>query len=382
MKKTLIASAIAAAVAAPAVSFADVKISGNVIQEFVADDDGTHDANGAAKTTIDDGLESKAAVDLVFSVSEDLGNGLTAFAKIHTLRDNGTSGNADQVVGLKGDFGTIVVGRMEDFSEGKVAAMAATDSSDALSIEPNGAYDTGRAEGGIAYVSPSFNGLTFGIAGYALANGGKSTTTDTVNITGITSNASAATGAVGTATITATAVTVDYLSSNSLDADAKIDATDIMVEYSNGPLTVRAARESIDKKATKAGASGQDQETDSIAISYKMDNITLVGYAFDVENGQGTATNDTDGYFVGAKMAMGANTFGIGYTEETDTDSNSATGAYTVDTTDGGDNESWIVSVNHALSKRTSLTAAYMDVDDVDANADKSVYAIGLKHVF
>jgi len=109
-----------------------------------------------------------------------------------------------------------------------------------------------------------------------------------------------------------------------------------------------------------------------------MDNITLVGYAFDVENGQGTATNDADGYFVGAKMAMGANTFGIGYTEETDIDSSGST--MTVDT--DGDNESWIVSVDHALSKRTSVTAAYMDVDDVDANADKGVYAIGLKHVF
>jgi predicted porin len=107
-----------------------------------------------------------------------------------------------------------------------------------------------------------------------------------------------------------------------------------------------------------------------------MDNITVVGYAFDVENGGGTSTNDSDGYFVGAKMAMGANTFGIGYSEETDID------ASDVDTTSGGDNESWLVSVDHALSKRTSLTAAYMDVDDVDANADKSVYAIGLKHVF
>jgi len=378
MKKTLVAAAVAASFAAPAVSFADVKISGNVIQEFVADDDGTHDANGSAKTTADDGLESKAAVDLVFSVSEDLGNGLTAFAKIHTLRDNGTSGNADQVVGLKGDFGTIVVGRMEDFSEGKVAAMAATDSSDALSIEPNGAYDTGRAEGGIAYVSPSFNGLTFGIAGYALPNGGATTTTDTVSISGISTNASAGGATTTAAEITATSVSVDYLNANNLDADANIDATDIMVEYANGPLLVRVARESIDKNATKAGASGQDQETDSIAISYKMDNITLVGYAFDVENGAGTATNDADGYFVGAKMAMGANTFGIGYTEETDVDASSGN----VDSTNGGDNESWMISVDHALSKRTSVTAAYLDVDDVDANADKSVYAIGLKHVF
>jgi predicted porin len=381
MKKTIIASAIAAAVAAPA-AFADVKISGNVIQEFVADDDGTHNSDGAAKTTIDDGLESKAAVDLVFSVSEDLGNGLTAFAKIHTLRDNGGSGNADQVVGLKGDFGTIVAGRMEDFSEGKVAGMASVDSSDALSIEPNGAFDTGRAEGGIAYVSPSFNGLTFGIAGYALPNGGASDTVDTISISGLTTDASGVSST--SATLQGTGdIDVTYLSTGTnLDADAKIDATDIMVEYANGPLLVRVARESIDKKATKAGASGQDQETDSIAVSYKMDNITLVGYAFDVENGAGTANNDADGYMVGAKIAMGANTFGIGYSEETDVDSNSATGAYTVDSTNGGDNESWIVSVDHALSKRTSVTAAYMDVDDVDANADKSVYAIGLKHVF
>jgi predicted porin len=279
---------------------------------------------------------------------------------------------------LKGDFGTIVAGRMEDFSEGKVAAMASVDSSDTLSIEPNGTYDTHRAEGGIAYVSPSFNGLTFGIAGYALPNGGKSNTVDTISISGLTTNASAGLGA-SSATLQGTSdIDVTYLqTSTNLDADAKFDATDIMVEYANGPLLVRVARETIDKKATKAGASGQDQETDSIAISYKMDNITLVGYAFDVENGQGTATNDTDGYFVGAKMAMGANTFGLGYSEETDIDSTSGN----VDSTKK-DNESWMVSVDHALSKRTSLTAAYMDVDDVDANADKSVYAIGLKHVF
>jgi predicted porin len=398
---------------------------------------------------------------------------------------------------------------MEDFSEGKVAAMAATDSSDALSIEPNAAYDTHRTEGGIAYVSPSFNGLTFGIAGYAINNGGKSNTVDTISLSGITTNGSSVASSASATLSGLSDVDVTYLqTSTNLDADAKFDATDIMVEYANGPLLVRVARENIDKKATTAGASGQDQETDSIAISYKMDNITLVGYAFDVENGQGTATNDTDGYFVGAKVAMGANTFGIGYSEETDVDANGtvdsakrdneswivsvdylnannydadakidatdimveyangpllvrvaretidkkatkagasgqdqetdsigisykmdnitlvgyafdvengqgtasndadgyfvgakmAMGANTfgigyseetdIDSTSGNvdstkkDNESWMVSVDHALSKRTSLTAAYMDVDDVDANADKSVYAIGLKHVF
>jgi len=369
MKKTLVAAAVAAVVAAPAVSFADVKIGGNVIQEFVTDGDQTG--------TDEDGLESKAAVDLVFSVSEDLGNGMSAFAKIHTLRDNGGSGNADQVVGLKGDFGTIVAGRMEDFTEGKVSAMAATDSSDALSIETNRAYKTGRAEGGLAYVSPSFNGLTFGVAGYALANGGASDTTTTVTVTGLSTNASAAGGSTQ-ASITSTSAVLDYNNANNLDMDNNFDATDIMVEYSNGPLLVRVAHENVDAKATKAGASGKDQKTTTIGMNYKMDNITLAGVYYDVENGQGTDSNDVDGYFVGAKIAAGANTFGLGYTQETNINKSGTT--YTKQT--NGDNDSYIVSIDHALSKRTSLTAAYKSLDDQDAGKDADNFAVGIKHVF
>jgi len=366
MKKTLVAAAVAAVVAAPAVSFADVKISGNVIQEFVSDGDET----GVSE----DGLESKAAVDLVFSVSEDLGNGMSAFAKIHTLRDNGGSGNADQVVGLKGDFGTIVVGRMEDFSEGKVAAMAATDSSDALSIEPNGAYNTGRAEGGMAYISPSFNGLTFGVAGYALPNMGSSATS--LTITSITTLRSGSTDV--TATVSGSTATIALSNASSKDADANIDATDIMIEYANAGLTVRVAQENVDGKVY--GASKQDQKTTSIGASYKMDNITLVGYSFDVDNGKGTSTNDSDGWFLGAKMAMGANTFGIGYSEETDTDSSGNVQAASATQTD---DKNWMVSIDHALSKRTSITAAYESNDDgTAATADNDKWAVGLKHVF
>jgi len=318
MKKTLVAASIAALVAAPA-AFADVKISGNVIQEFVSDGDDTG--------TNEDGLDSAAAVDLVFSVSEDLGNGMTAFAKIHNLSDNGTGSQADQVVGIKGDFGTIVAGRMEDFSEGKVAAMAANDASDTLSIEPNGAYDTARSEGGMAYVSPSFNGLTVGIAGYALDN-------------------AAGNGRNG-----------------------NLDGTDIMVEYSNGPLLVRVAQEKLDSDT----AGEQDQKTTSIGVQYKMGDVTLKGYQFDVDNGDFTATNDVDGYFVGADMKMGANTFAVSYAEEDNVN--------TV-TKGNGQNKSTMFSINHALSKRTSLTAAYRSIDDADAGADRDVTAVGIKHVF
>ena len=371
MKKTLIAASVAALVAAPA-AFADVAISGNVIQEFITDGDDTGSS--------EDGLDSISAVDLVFSVSEDLGNGMSAFAKIHNYRDNAApsaGGYADQIVGLKGDFGTVVVGRMEDFTEGKVSAMAATDSSDALSIETNRAYKTGRAEGGLAYVSPSFNGLTFGVAGYALSNGGASDTTTTVTVTGLSTNASAAGGSTQ-ASITSTSAVLDYNNANNLDMDNNFDATDIMVEYSNGPLLVRVAHENVDAKATKAGASGKDQKTTTIGMNYKMDNITLAGVYYDVENGQGTDSNDVDGYFVGAKIAAGANTFGLGYTQETNINKSGST--YTKQT--NGDNDSYIVSINHALSKRTSLTAAYKSLDDQDAGKDADNFAVGIKHVF
>jgi len=358
MKKTIIAASVAALVAAPA-AFADVKIGGNVIQEFVSDGDDTG--------TSEDGLESKAAVDLVFSVSEDLGNGMSAFAKIHTLRDNGGSGNADQVVGLKGDFGTVVVGRMEDFSEGKVAAMAANDASDALSIEPNGAYDTGRNEGGMAYVSPSFNGLTFGVAGYALPNMGSSATS--LTITTITTIASGATTAI---TVSGSTATIGLSNASSKDADANIDATDVMIEYANAGLTVRVASENVDSKVY--GASKEDQTTESIGVSYKMGDLTLQGYAFDVDNGKGVSTNDTDGYFVGAKMAMGANTFAISYAEEDDVSS--------AGTKESGQDKNMMVSVNHALSKRTSITAAFEQNEDGSTSADNDRWAVGLKHVF
>jgi hypothetical protein len=236
--------------------------------------------------------------------------------------------------------------------------------------------------------------LTFGVAGYALPNGGIASSTSSlslteskINVGGINDSAAnvlvaqtTAGIASGAATsISASGSTLNFSSAaNNKDADAKIDATDIMIEYANGPLLVRAAIEDVDGKVYNT-ANAKDQKTKSIAASYKMDNVTVVGYMFDVDNGQGVSTNDTDGYFVGAKIGMGANTFGLGYSEETNVNCTSA-GVCTKQT--NGDNDAWLVSVDHALSKRTSLTAAYKSVDDQDAGKDADNFAVGLKHVF
>jgi predicted porin len=377
MKKTIIAASVAAFVAAPA-AFADVKIGGNVVQEFVSDN-----ASGYS----DHGIDSEAAVDLVFSVSEDLGNGMSAFAKIHQLSDDGSGSQApaDQSVGIKGDFGTIVAGRMESFTEGKVSAMAANDASDTLSIETNRGFATARADGALAYVSPSFNGFTFGVAGFAMNNTGSaaSTTTTTIsmgdsniNVSGTDVGALSLSGATDNVSIISAAdSTLNVLTSNAANVtnqNSNFDAIDVMVEYANGPLLVRVSREVTDASTFNV-SSAKDQTITNMGINYTIGDTTLTGTMYDVANGDGQDSNDVDGYFVGVKHKMGANTLAWSYMEE-DTLSDGDKGT--------GQDKSWIVSVDHALSKRTSLTADYKDHDDVTASSDFKSFAVGIKHVF
>jgi predicted porin len=370
MKKTIIAASVAALVAAPA-AFADVKIGGNVIQEFVSD-------NGSGYN--DHGIDSEAAVDLVFSVSEDLGNGMTAFAKIHQLSDDGLGSQnpADQSVGIKGDFGTIVAGRMESFTEGKVSAMAANDASDTLSIETNRGFATARADGALAYVSPSFNGLTFGVAGFAMNNtGAAASTTSTVlsvtSLSGLSTQVNGATANVGLSSGTNTITHSVSSDANVTSQTASFDAVDVMVEYANGPLLVRVSHEMTDKE-TFNSSTAQDQDITNFGVTYKMGDTTLTGTYYDVNNGNGVATNDVDGYFVGVKQAMGANTLALGYMSEDSLDSSG--------NKQSGSDDSWLVSIDHALSKRTSLTAAYKSHDDQTNTSDLDQFAVGIKHVF
>jgi predicted porin len=157
-----------------------------------------------------------------------------------------------------------------------------------------------------------------------------------------------------------------------MNANSSFDAIDVMVEYANGPLLVRVSREETDA-ATFNVASAKDQVIMNMGVNYTMGDTTLTGTYYEVDNGDGQDTNDVDGYFVGVKHKMGANTLALSYMEE-DTLSSGDKGT--------GQDESWMVSIDHALSKRTSLTAAYKDHDDQTDSADLDQFAVGIKHVF
>ena len=317
-KKTLIAMAVASVVAAPIAS-ADVKISGVVEQTFTDTD---NSGEGYTASTFN---------MLNITTSEDLGNGMSAFAKYNMLTKAGTSTgetNGDMVVGISGGFGTIVAGTMEDFTEGKLAAMMSMEGTTANELSGN----ANRTAGGLAYVSPTMNGLHFGIAGYA------------------------GTGAADT---------------------SNFDAVDVAVFYDNGPLSIKVAQETLNNAtanvvaATAITAAGTaDQKTTSIGASYVVGDLKVAALSVKRENQRVNASNavqadSTDFMFKGT-YKMGNNSLTLGYAKD---DS---------DTT--GDNDVTSVELIHNFSSRTSAYVGFSN-NDATAAADDSTF-FGLKHKF
>ena len=313
MKKTIIASAIAAVVAAPA-AFADVTISGNVNMEI---------QDLGAST----GWDNSTNTDLVFKASEDLGNGMKAGMKYHLFHDDDTDQVADTSVFLSGDFGTVTAGRMETFNMAYFHGFAAGDAAHDMTLEDtNGHQGRGNA---VQYVSPSFNGFTVGLG--AVIDSGMVNT----NTAGTTK---------GT------------------DTD-DVDQQDIMVKYSNGPLTVAAGQ------TKHKGGSASDEEVTNIAVSYTMGDLKLAVLDRSVDNSDGSAKTttavegDNDMTTVSATYKMGNNTFYAGITDS-----------------DDGQDGDWVVSVAHNFSKRTSAYVAFKNDDD--NTTDDSQTLVGLKHSF
>jgi predicted porin len=261
MKKTIVAAAVAALTAAPA--FADVSISGQMNFEL--------SSFGTATGVTDDGIAADQNADIVFKASEDLGNGLSAGVTMSYATDNATQTNNTAAVNasnnpnaeelsmyVKGDFGTVVMGNLESFTEGKLSAAMALDPVDSISIE-DGRGETKRTEGAIAYVSPNFNGFHFGVAAF----------------TGLA------------------------------DVTSDADGTDLFAAYSNNGLTAMASRETV-KSATAGNA---DKDTTMYSLEYKMGDLTARVVDREVDD-NGTSADSESTYF-GVKYTMGANAIAV-----------------------------------------------------------------------
>ena len=183
MQKKLITLALASAFAVPAAFAAtsNVDIYGQI--GYSLDYINSHDGVGDAKDWVT-GRDNISRIG--FKGSEDLGGGLNAIWQIESQIDptgaNGTGVNAggalasrDSFVGLSGGFGTVLAGRhdtpykmatasLDPFTDqlGDYNAIIGAPGT-GLNAGSVGAFATGfdaRAPATVAYVSPSFSGLT------------------------------------------------------------------------------------------------------------------------------------------------------------------------------------------------------------------------------
>ncbi len=156
MNKKLLAVAVAAFVAAPAVATADTTLFGQFKYEvgFVENVAGDRGA-----------VHSSAGTRLGIRGAEDLGGGMQAIYRFQTgfAQANGgltsTSFNLDEEawVGLQGGFGRVLLGRSDTAM--KLAHIPFRNFADTLADLNNRPASWGRAEG-VHYTTPSFGGLT------------------------------------------------------------------------------------------------------------------------------------------------------------------------------------------------------------------------------
>ena len=276
-KKTLIAAAVATV--ASTAAMADVTVSGQVKYTLTDTANSTSDWSPASDN------------DITVKSSEDLGNGLTTFAQITLDTDSTTSAlQKDAKLGIKGGFGTLVMGRMEYLVEGAFSSKMDDGSGKTESNQITG-FDRANA---VAYVSPTVNGLHVAAAGSngaaadmftnkevlaVYSNGPLSVMASHVDVKDTQAmNSLYASYAIGDAKISAMTVDTDY------DAAATTDLRDniIRLDYTMGNNSLLI----INKDADAANA-----DRTAVKLTHKFSKRTAAYVG--VRNNDGTTEDET-----------------------------------------------------------------------------------------
>jgi len=279
-KKTLIAAAVATV--ASTAAMADVTVSGQVKYTLTDTANSTSDWSPASDN------------DITVKSSEDLGNGRTAFAQITLDTDSAASTTSalqkDAKLGIKGGFGTLVMGRMEYLVEGAFSSKMDDGSGKTESDQITG-FDRTNA---VAYVSPTVNGLHVAAAGSngaaadmftnkevlaVYSNGPLSVMASHVDVKDTQAmNSLYASYAIGDAKISAMTVDTDY------DAAATTDLRDniIRLDYTMGNNSLLI----INKDADAANA-----DRTAVKLTHKFSKRTAAYVG--VRNNDGTTEDET-----------------------------------------------------------------------------------------
>lgn len=385
MQKKLIALAVAAALTAPVAAMAaDVTMYGVIDAdvEMVKSDKVAATAPGSR------GRVTSNASRLGVKGEENLNNGLTAFFQVETrvnLAGNETSTAVDAAgvtaktqvnlglfdglrnsnVGLKGDFGTAFVGnwdtpfkvahnKVELFDNTSIATNTAL-----LGAGP--AKFNLRQNSSVQYWSPVMSGFQ--------VKGAYSTANSTVDVNGAAGAAANAANNLGTPNLMS-----------------------FSAAYDQDGIYVALATEQHKNFTAPAVVAGSPKESaNRLVAAYSLDAMQ-VGFTFESMTVTSAAGVDTkkNTFALSGKYAMGANNFGLSYTQANDL---SVGGATVVDT--GAKQIS--LRYGYAFTKRTEAYAMYtelankaagaynfVDVAPFASNAGAKLtgFGVGVRHTF
>jgi predicted porin len=340
MKKSLIALAIASAVSAPAfAATSNVDVYGKLHFAITSYDD-----NMSSSTANDVNFSSNAS-RIGFKGVEDLGGGLKGLWQIESGvnldEQTGTLASRNSFVGLQGGFGTVLLGNHDTPLKlvGRAVDLFGDTVADSRNVMSN-AHDA-RAQNVVAYISPTFSGVSI-IAAY------------TNDLAGGTSPAP--------------------------DAENE-SAYNLSVTYTNGGLYLGAAYGDGDQNNT-IGLNADWR----LAAGYTFGNFKLVGQ-YDAQNADTVAVGDYTSWMVGGAYTMGNVVLKANYMLGEFGNSQVAGGA---------DKEQYTFGVDYNLSKRTGVYALYAlgdnvtfgggagDSDQVAGRAGEylGAFSVGVTHSF
>ena len=335
MNKKLLTAAIGAALAAgPMLAQADVKLYGKVHMSVDSVNPGDKGAGAGAGTNSASERKSTQVSSNAsrwgISVSEKLGGGMTAIAKLEqdiaADGDNNSQNARNRYVGLKGKFGQLIAGTHDTpFKEiSRTVELFPEYIGDNRNLVSTGAsgglgWDL-RPANMVRYDSPSLNGF---VASYLFS-------ADTTAVTGTEDN--------------------------------RRRADSVGVKYSKGPLYAAFAYEAH-RLASVADTGNPTEKGYRLGGSYNFGAFKAVAMYQDLKDlggvTSGGSTIKRKAWVLGGAYTAGNNVFKLQYAK-TDARSNTTTGDSAVDT--GA--KMWALGWDHLFSKTTKVYVAYAKTDN------------------
>jgi len=336
MKKHLIAAAVAAAVAVPAMA-QQVTVYGIIDVGYQSYDNGTENITRSTNNAL-------ATSRLGFRGSEDLGGGLKANFQLEGTLNASEGGmgsttanqtfNREAWAGLSGGFGEVRIGR-QDVTYAQDMDSGSSQAGNLVFTKISGQSGElgGDQNGVIKYISPKFSGFNVEL-GYTAGN---------------------ATGA---------------------NVDANASQTGAFLQYQEGPLRAMLGWQKNDN-----AVAALEQDMKRLAASYDF-GVASVGYVY--TKSDVNAAGDVKFHTISARVPLsnGVALHGIYGKGEVETVANAKGDGYTL-------------AVTKALSKRTTVYGAYTAVDNSAAGTfemtgtsapaagqDTDAITIGLVHSF